>query len=68
MKKAIIKGMCCQGCAREVKHILENLYGITNVEVFCDEGYAVFDGYVSKKVIQNSLADAGYQLVEIESL
>lgn len=65
MKKAIIKGMCCEGCARDVKKVLEGIYGISKVEVFCDEGYAIYEGFVSKKVISDILAEEGYQLVDI---
>ncbi|MDD4183836.1 MAG: heavy metal-associated domain-containing protein [Candidatus Izemoplasmatales bacterium] len=68
MKKAIIKGMCCEGCAKDVKHVLESIYGISQVEVFCDEGYALFSGFVSKQVIADYLSQEGYQLVDVENI
>lgn len=68
MKKAIIKNICCEGCARDVKYILENIYGITNVYVSVDEGYATFEGYVSEKVITQALKEEGYQLEKIVKL
>ncbi|MBN2504017.1 MAG: heavy-metal-associated domain-containing protein [Bacilli bacterium] len=68
MKKAIIKGMCCEGCARDVKHVLESIYGITNVKVSCEDGTALFDGFVSKKIIEEALRKEGYQLTEISNV
>ncbi|HRX92430.1 MAG TPA: heavy metal-associated domain-containing protein [Candidatus Izemoplasmatales bacterium] len=65
MKKAIIKGICCNGCAKDVQHILESIYGISDVTVSADEGYATFKGYVSEKVIASALEQKGYHLIEI---
>ena len=65
MKKAIISNICCEGCARDVKYVLENVYGITNVTVSLDGGYATFEGYVSEKVIAQALEDEGYHLEKI---
>ncbi len=68
MKKAIIEGMCCAGCANDIKYILSNIYGISNVSVFYEKGYALFDGFVSKDIIASALKDEGYRLVEIEKV
>jgi copper chaperone CopZ len=65
MKKAIIQGMCCPGCAKDVKAVLSGIYGISNVQVFLEQGYALFDGYVSKEVIAATLEREGYHLVDI---
>jgi len=65
MKKAYIEGICCEGCARDVKHILEGIYGITDVKVSCEDGSATFDGYVSSKVIEDALNSEGYRLIEV---
>ena len=68
MKKAFISNICCEGCARDVKFILENIYGITNVTVSLDGGYATFEGYVSEKVISQALEEEGYHLDKIVKL
>ncbi len=68
MKKAIIEGMCCEGCARDVKTVLSAIYGITNVNVSLSGGYATFEGFVSKDIISATLAAEGYQLVSIEKV
>ncbi|MDD3126544.1 MAG: heavy-metal-associated domain-containing protein [Candidatus Izemoplasmatales bacterium] len=66
MKKAIIEGMCCEGCAKDVKAILTKIYGITNVVVDLAKGYALYDGYVATQVIATALAEEGYRLVDIQ--
>lgn len=65
MKKAIIEGMCCTGCANDIKYVLTNIYGITNVTVSYEGGYATFDGFVSKDIIASALSDEGYRLIDI---
>ena len=65
MKKALIEGMCCAGCAKDIKFVLSNIYGISNVNVIFEEGYATFDGFVSKDIIASALLDEGYRLIDI---
>jgi copper chaperone CopZ len=66
MKKAFIEGICCDGCARDVAHILSNIYGVTDVSVDCEHGFATFEGFVSKEVVAEALAQEGYRLISIE--
>lgn len=68
MKRAIIEGMCCEGCARDVKTVLAGIYGITDVTVSLSGGYATYDGFVSKDIIAATLAAEGYRLVAIEKM
>jgi copper chaperone CopZ len=65
MKKIIIEGMNCQGCANDVFNILSGIYGLTSITVSYKEGHAMFDGFVSKEIIANALAQRGYRLVEL---
>ncbi len=65
MKKIIIEGMNCQGCANDVSHILSGIYGLSNITVSFKEGYAMFEGFVSKEIIANALGQHGYRLVEL---
>mgnify|MGYP000920201047 FL=1 len=65
MKKAIIENIHCEGCAKDIKHVLESVYGVSNVQVSYQGGYALFDGYVSKEVIESALAEEGYRLIDI---
>ncbi len=68
MKRAKIEGMCCTGCAQEVKNIFENIYGISNVSVAVDKSSVVYEGYVSKRIIEEALEGTNYNLTEIEKL
>ncbi len=66
MKKAIVEGMCCKGCAEEVKHIFTNIYGISNVSVSLDDETVTYEGFVSKRVIEDALKGTSYKLKGIE--
>ena len=66
MKKAIIDGMCCEGCARDIEHIFSKIYGVSNVSVSLEGCYVLFDGFVSKDLIHAALAEEGYRLLSIE--
>lgn len=68
MKIAVIENMCCEGCAEEVKHIFENIYGIIDVSVSVDDSSVTYDGYVSKRVIEDALQGTNYKLVTIKKL
>ncbi len=68
MKKAFIEGICCKGCAKEVQHIFENIYGVSNVVVEVDDGYVQFDGHVSERVIVQALEGTDYVLTKIEKV
>ncbi len=68
MKKAVIENMCCEGCAEEVRHIFEDIYGIVNVKVSVDDSSVTYEGYVSKRVIEGALRGTNYKLVTIEKL
>jgi len=65
MKKAIISNICCEGCARDIKYVLERIYGITDVTVSKEGGFATYEGYVSEKVISQALKEEGYHLDKI---
>ena len=68
MKKAFIEGMCCEGCARDVTHIISSIYGISDVKVNLAGNYVTFEGYVSKEVIHSALSMEGYRLLSIEKI
>lgn len=65
MKKAIISNIHCEGCAKDIKNVLEHVYGVSNVQVSFEGGYATFEGYVSDKVISQALLEEGYHLEKI---
>ena len=65
MKKVLIKGLCCKGCAKELKGIFENIYGVSNVRVSSEDCTITFDGYISNKVIYEVLEGTKYQVDKI---
>ena len=68
MKKAYVDGIHCKGCAKEIQGIFENIYGVSKVSVSVDEGFVLFDGYVSESVINDALIDTNYVLKKIEKI
>ncbi len=68
MKKAIVDGICCEGCAEEIKHIFVNIYGVSNVSVSVDDCAVTYDGYVSKRIIEEALQGTHYKLKEVEKI
>ncbi len=68
MKKAYVEGIHCKGCAKEIQRIFENIYGVSDVSVSVEEGYVMFNGYVSENVILDALADTNYELTKIEKI
>ncbi|XMB73243.1 heavy metal-associated domain-containing protein [Mycoplasmatota bacterium WC30] len=68
MKKAIVDGICCEGCAEEIKHIFENIYGVTKVSVSAEDSSITYDGYVSKRIIEEALVGTQYKLKEVEKI
>lgn len=62
MKKIIIKGMCCKGCAKALENIFKGIYGITNVKVSEEDCTVTYDGYVSKRVIEQALENTNFEI------
>jgi copper chaperone CopZ len=67
MKTVYIKGLCCKGCANELKGIFEKVYGISNINVSVENCSVSFDGYISKKVILEALEGTKYEVEKIVS-
>lgn len=62
MKKLIIKGICCRGCKKQLETIFNNIYGIKNVRVSDEDCSISYDGYVSKRVIEQALKGTDYEV------
>jgi copper chaperone CopZ len=67
MKKVLIKGICCKGCAKELEGIFSNIYGVSNVNVSVDDCNVTFDGYVSDRIILEALEETDYEVEDIVS-
>lgn len=66
MKKVLIEGMSCGHCVRHVKEALEELKGVSKVEVDLATKTATFEGDVTDAEIKAAIEDAGYDVVRIE--
>lgn len=67
-KKMLIEGMSCGHCVKHVKVALEEL-GATNIEVNLEEKIATAEvGTATDESIKEVIEDAGYDIVEIQSL
>jgi copper chaperone CopZ len=55
MKKIILKGICCRGCKKQLETIFSQIYGIKNVLVSQEDCSVTYDGYVSKRIIEQAL-------------
>lgn len=65
-KKILIEGMNCNNCVGHVRSALENLQGVTLVEVNLQGKYALVDTEVENNVLKEAVEDEGYDVVGIE--
>jgi len=59
-----VQGMKCEHCAGSTRKALENISGISNVQVDLDSGEVRFDGAADMEAIKAAIAQAGFQLAE----
>ena len=64
-KSVTIEGMTCHNCVRHVKEALEELSGVTSVEVDLAGKKATVEGEVSDDAIKAAIAEAGYSVTEV---
>lgn len=67
-KRIIVEGMSCGHCVNHVKNALEEVSGVTNVNVDLQSKAAVVEanGEVKDGDIKFAIEDAGYEVVSIE--
>ena len=58
--------MMCMYCVAHAKKALEALDGVTEVEVSLENKQAVLIGEVSDDAIRAAVAEAGYEVTDIE--
>ncbi len=66
MARLSITGMSCGHCAKTVAEALENLPGISNVQVSLENQEAVFeaDPNTDMEMVKKAVQNAGYQVSE----
>ena len=69
-KKITIEGMSCNHCVRHVTEALDDLEGVSNIEVNLKEKNALIEveTTVSEDKIKLAIEDVGYEVVGIESI
>ncbi len=69
-KKIFIEGMSCEHCVRRVKTALSELNGVTQVIVNLELNIAevALESNISDEILIETIDDAGYDVVRIESL
>ena len=58
-----IKGMSCPHCVASTKKALEDIPGISNVEVNLEKGEASYDGEVDTKVVKEAIIKIGFEVI-----
>jgi len=59
-----IKGMRCQHCVGSARKALEELEGVSDVQVDLDKGEASFEGNVPLEKVRKAIAGIGFEVVE----
>ncbi|GAA0775272.1 cation transporter [Clostridium subterminale] len=65
-KKILIEGMSCKNCVAHVKNALEELSGVSEVEVNLEGKYALVEATESDDVLRATIEEEGYDVVGIE--
>ena len=55
--------MSCQHCVAATKKAMEEIPGVTDVEVNLEKGEASYEGEVEKKVIKEAITKIGFEVV-----
>ncbi|WP_186430078.1 heavy-metal-associated domain-containing protein [Clostridium sp. BSD9I1] len=69
-KKILVEGMSCGHCVNHVKEALNELNGVTSVDVNLDAKTAIIEASIEVKDedIKFAIDDAGYEVAGIEVL
>lgn len=63
MNHVKIKGMSCGHCVASTTKALENIPGISNVQVNLEKGEATYDGEIEPHVIKDAITKIGFEVV-----
>jgi copper ion binding protein len=66
--RVAVKGMSCQHCVNSVKQALQQVEGVTNVDVSLEKGEARYEEEkpVDRETVRKAVQDAGYDVGEFE--
>jgi len=58
-----INGMSCQHCVASTKKALEEIEGISNVQVNLENGEATYEGEIEYRIIEDAINRIGFEAV-----
>ncbi len=61
MDPVSIKGMSCQHCVTSTKKALEEIPGISNIDVNLEKNEATYDGDMDTEVVKKAIAGIGFE-------
>lgn len=66
--RVAVKGMSCQHCVNSVKQALQQVEGVTNVDVSLEKGEARYEEEkpVDRETVRKAVQDVGYDVGEFE--
>jgi copper chaperone len=64
MTTVSIKGMSCPHCVASTKKALEEIAGISNVEVDLEKAEASYDGNVNVEAVAEAITKIGFEVVD----
>ena len=67
-RKILIEGMSCNKCVGHVKEALEDLDGVTSVEVSLEGKNAIVETTANDEALKEVIEEEGYDVVKIEVL
>ena len=65
-KKILIEGMKCEHCVGHVKNALEDLDGVTSIDVSLENNWAIVETTNSDEELKTAIEEEGYDVVNIE--
>ncbi len=57
-----IKGMSCPHCVASTKKALEDIPGVSNVEVNLEKGEATYEGDVDVDIVRDTIIKIGFEV------
>lgn len=63
MATVSIKGMSCPHCVASTKKALEEIPGVSNVDVNLEKAEASYDGDVSRDIVKEAITKIGFKVV-----
>lgn len=63
MATVSIKGMSCPNCVASTKKALEEISGISKVEVNLKKGEASYEGVVESDVVKKAISKIGFEVI-----